>query len=595
MRQPAFLTLNPARPLSDTCIVNITRWIGAPGRRGVALAAAVLVAGLGTGAAAATGLDAAADDAAAAQLALRTASVRGALDTTFQRYADTAHDLVAAAATQPGASLGPTVTRIATDRLPGAHQVVVISPTRQVLAERTLDGSTPPPRTSLDVSPDLDRGLQAARSRGRLIAGPAHVLDADLDLPPAHRQPAFELIAPVHDTAFRGWVVIGVRASDLLRDSLRAAGVTGVAAVLSSTAPDGVTHEVARWSADGAGAASDAFTTVDVALAGHAWQVRVSPTTDLISTGQAAAAPLTMLGAAVLSLLLAGTVLTVGTHRHRAAREARDAYDRQQAEVARAQATELDALTRADAAAALLREREAELTGFARAAGENLHAPLHTIAGFTELLLEETAPQLDEASRGFLDRIGASTRRMLTLVDELLTYSAAADAALKLEPVDTTALTLGVVAGRLDTVQGERPSIDVGDLPPVLADGELLGEVLGQLVDNATRFVRHGTAPRITVSAREQSPGWWRVEVADRGIGVPEDQRTRIFQPFHRAPAAEGFPGTGLGLAVCRRIIDLHGGDLGVDPNPGGGSIFWFTLAATNVALRPELLTAEAA
>ncbi|GAA3351604.1 hypothetical protein GCM10020358_81920 [Amorphoplanes nipponensis] len=90
-------------------------------------------------------------------------------------------------------------------------------------------------------------------------------------------------------------------------------------------------------------------------------------------------------------------------------------------------------------------------------------------------------------------------------------------------------------------------------------------------------------------------PGWWRVEVADRGIGVPEEERTRIFAPFHRAPAAEGFPGTGLGLAVCRRIVALHGGELGVEPNPGGGSVFWFTVAAAPVAAAagPELQAAD--
>ncbi|GAA2591633.1 hypothetical protein GCM10010435_82940 [Winogradskya consettensis] len=567
--------------------MNITRWFGAPGRRGVALAAAVLATGLGTGAAAATGLTAAANDATSAQLALRTAGVRGALDSTFQRYADTMHDLVATSSI-PGADLASTVSRIAADRLPAAHQVTVVSPAMAVLAEHTLDGSTPPRNATLTPTPFLQHGLTLARSTGRLVASPAHVLPADLDLPPAHRQPGFELIAPIHDSEFRGWVVVGVRASDLLRDSLRAAGVTGVATVLTETSPDGVTHEVATWSASGS-AAGSASSTVDVALAGHVWQVVVRPTTPLISTGQELAGPLTMLGAVIASLLLSGTVLAVIGDRQRLVASSRTDIDR-------ARTAELAAAGHAAEVTATLREREAELTGFAAAAGENLHAPLHTIAGFTDLLLEETAPQLDEASRGFLDRIGRSTRRMLTLVDELLAYSAAGDAALKLEPVDTTGLTLGVVAGRLDTVDGERPSIDVSDLPPVMADAELLGEVLGHLVDNATRFVRHGTAARITVSAREHSPGWWRIEVADRGIGLPEDQRTRIFQPFHRAPAAEGFPGTGLGLAICRRIIDLHGGDLGVDPNPGGGSIFWFTVAATGIALKPgpELLAAGA-
>jgi signal transduction histidine kinase len=573
--------------LSEQACVNISRRFGAPGRRAVAVAAAVLVTGLGTGAAAATGLAAAAHDAATAELALRTASVRTALDTTFQRYADTMHDVVSASA---GGAPDTFVSQLSADRLTGAHQVVVLSPTYAVLAQHTLDGSTPPPRTHLQPPPALAHSLDLARETGRLTATPAHVLPADLDLPPAHRQQAFELIAPVHDTEFRGWVMIGVRASDLLRDALRGAGVTGVAAVLTETSPAGISHPIA-WYGKASGSPSS---VVDIALAGHTWQAQVTPTTAVVSTGQSVAAPLTMLGAAVLAALLAGAILTFEASRRRAALLHSTELTAGQAEVARARAAAVEALACATSSAALLKEREEELTGFAAAAGEHLHAPLHTIAGFTDLLLEEAAPQLDAASRGFLDRIGASTRRMLALVDELLAYAQAGEAALKLEPIDATGLTLGVVAGRLDASFAERPSIDVDDLPAIMADAHLYGEVVGQLIDNATRFVRHGTAARITVSAREETPGWWRIEVADRGIGVPEDQRTRIFQPFHRAPAAEGFPGTGLGLAVCRRIIDLHGGDIGVDANPGGGSIFWFTVAATEVALKPQLLTAEA-
>jgi signal transduction histidine kinase len=581
-------------------------------RRGVALAATVLTLGLGTGAAAAGGLAVATRDARTAALQLRTASVRGALDTTFQRYADTMHDLVAAAA-QPTTALTPTVTRIAGRRLPGAHQIVVVGPDRTVRAQHTADGSTPPVRRTLTAEPELARGLELARETGRLIASPAHVLPADAALPPARRQPAFQLIAPVHDGEFRGWVVLAVRATDLLHESLRGAGVTGVAIVLTETSPDGVRHEVARWS-EGGRPVGTAGGTVDLAPAGHTWQVRVRPTTALVGAARTAAAPLTLLGAVLISMLCAVLLLAADRGRtraearlRRAAAERRNDRARYRADLDahraglvrqqdRALAAERDLRDRATAAEQQLREREAELTGFAAAAVDHLHAPLHTIAGFTELLLED-GPQLDPAARGFLDRIGSSTGRMLSLVDDLLVYSTANDAALRPEPVDAGRLALGVVAGRLDHVAGERPSIDVGDLPAVTADAELLGEVLGQLVDNAVRFVRHGTAARVTVGAREHTPGWWRIEVADRGIGVPDEQRTRIFAPFHRAPAADGFPGTGLGLAVCRRIVALHGGELGVEPNPGGGSVFWFTVAASPVApvAGPELLAADLA
>jgi signal transduction histidine kinase len=346
--------------------------------------------------------------------------------------------------------------------------------------------------------------------------------------------------------------------------------------------PDGVAHDVAGWSADSSSPVSAGDETVDVALAGHAWQIVVRPTGDLVSTGRAVAAGLTLLVSVLFSLIVAAVVLVLDAARVRAGEQARRALDEQRAETERAQ--------RAEQA---LRDRESELAGFAGTAGENLHAPLHTIAGFTDLLLEDYAPRLDEAGRGFLERINHSTRRMLGVVDELLAYTSATDAALKLEPVETQMLALDVAAG-VAFDSADRPSIDVGEMPLVSADAELLREVLRQLIDNAVRFVRPGTPARVTVSAEELPSGWFRFQVADRGIGVPDGHGERIFAPFHRAPSAEGYAGSGLGLAVCKRIIARHGGEIGVTANPGGGSIFWFTISATEVTLSADELTALA-
>lgn len=577
--------------------------LGSSRRRGVAVAAAVLTLGLGTGAATAGTLAVAARDASTAALALRTASVRGALDPTFQRYADTMRHLAVAAATQPAAALAATVSRISGERLPGAHQITVIGADRTVRAQHTVDGTAPPVRTTLTAGPELARGLELARDSGRLITTASHVLPADAVLPPAHRQPAFAFVAPVDAGGFLGWVVLAVRATDLLRESLRGAGVTGVAAVLTETTADGGTHEVARW-AEGGGPVGGPSDTVDVTPAGQTWRLQVRPTTALLSPARTAAAPLTLLVAVLLSVLAAAVLLAAVRGRQRAETRARRATDKRRADLDGHRA-DLDARSAAErhlrdrvlVTERELGERTAELAGFAEAAADHLQAPLHTIAGFTEILLEDAGPQLDTGARGFLDRIAQSTTRMLSLVDDLLTYTTATDADLHLEPVDAGILALGAAAGSLDGMQGERPSIDVGDLPVVTADAELLGEVLGRLVENAVRFVRHGTAARVSVGAREHAPGWWRIEVADRGIGVPEDQRTRIFAPFHRAPAAEGFPGAGLGLAVCRRIVARHGGEIGVEPNPDGGSIFWFTVAASPVApaTGTELLAADLA
>ena len=503
------------------------------GRRAIGLAAAVLALGLTGGAAATTGLALAADDAGTAELTLRTANVRSALGSALFRYADTLHDISAVASTP---ALPDAVARIAGERLPGAHQLLVVAADRRILAEHTADGSTPPTAVTLTPEPELSRAMTLATQHGRLVAGAAHVLPADAGLPAAQRQPAFDLVEPLPDEG--GWVIASVRAADFLEATLRSAGVTGV-------------H--VEWSEKAAARGDELL--VDLPVAGSAWRAVVRPTTPLVGAGLAAAAPVAMVGATVLSLGLAALVLLLAPAPGKE----------------RAAGTE----------AAGDRRRETELAGFAATASEHLHAPLHTIAGFTEILLED-ATGLDEESRGFLRRIDGATRRMLTVVDELVTYASAGDSALKPEPVEASLLALDVAAAHLPG-----PSIEIGELPAIAGDAALLRQVLDQLIGNAVRFVRPGAPALIEVGSRALDDGWWRIEVADRGIGVPEEQRERIFAPFHRAPAAEGYPGTGLGLAVCAQIVALHGGEIGVTTNPGGGSVFWFTVAGAELATRP--------
>ena len=522
----------PHRPGSDRTDMSSGAWRNRS-RRAVGLAAAVLTLGLAGGAAAATGLALAAHAAGAAELTLRAAGVRSALGSALFRYADTMHDIATVASTP---ALPDTVARIAGDRLPGAHQILVVGADRRILAEHAADGSTPATAATLAPEPELARAMTLATQHGRLVAGAAHVLPADAGLPTAQRQQAFDLVAPLPDGA--GWVIVSVRAGDFLETTLRSAGVTGVHVELKE---------------ETAAATRGDSLLVDLPVAGSAWQARVRPTTPLVGAALAAAAPAAMIGAALLSLGLAALVLLLSP-------AADPAVGQEAAE---------------------RRRRENELAGFAATASEHLHTPLHTIAGFTEILLED-ATGLDEESREFVRRIDGANRRMLAVVDELVTYASAGDSALKPEPVEASLLALDVAAAHLPG-----PSIEIGELPAIAGDAALLRQVLDQLIGNAVRFVRPGAPARIEVSSRPAGGGWWRIEVADRGIGVPEEQRERIFAPFHRTPAAEGYPGTGLGLAVCARIIALHGGEIGVATNPGGGSVVWFTVAGADLTTRP--------
>jgi signal transduction histidine kinase len=229
---------------------------------------------------------------------------------------------------------------------------------------------------------------------------------------------------------------------------------------------------------------------------------------------------------------------------------------------------------------------ECALAGFAANAGNKLQAPLHSITGYAEMILDEAGHALDDESRGMLHRIDGAARRVLAVVDELIAYASAGDTALKPEPIEASLLALDVAAAHLPG-----PSIEIGELPAIAGDATLLRQVLDQMVSNAVRFVRNGTPARVGIGSRELPGGWWRIEVTDRGIGIPEEQRARVFAPFHRAPAAEGYPGSGLGLAVCARIVALHDGEIGVESNPGGGSVFWFTVAGAEIGTQEPVLT----
>src|SRR6185369_14770601 len=164
--------------------------------------------------------------------------------------------------------------------------------------------------------------------------------------------------------------------------------------------------------------------------------------------------------------------------------------------------------------------------------------------------------------------------------DDLLAYTTARDAPLRRRPVELRALVDEVVAERTDHLSDTaRPDLYVGPLPVVDADPAMLRHVLDNLVGNALKYVAPGRLPRVDISAEPAHSGWVRVEVADRGIGVPDAEKPRVFDSFHRAPTGVvGHGGTGLGLAICRRVVDRHGGSITVVDNPGGGSRFSFTL-----------------
>jgi PAS domain S-box-containing protein len=219
-----------------------------------------------------------------------------------------------------------------------------------------------------------------------------------------------------------------------------------------------------------------------------------------------------------------------------------------------------------------------ELADFAAIAAHDLAAPLRAIAGFAAQIEEHYADALDPRAREWIGNVLAESDRMRTFIDELLAYSRAgsarAPAQVELGPVASAALD-----GLRAKVERTGATVEIGPLPVVAGDPTALGQVFHNLLANAMKFHAPGRAPTVQVES-ERDDGHWIITVADDGIGVADEERDRVFAAFHRASGAPDAPGHGLGLSICRRIVERHGGRIWVEPRDGGGSRFRFSLPA---------------
>ncbi|WP_305785997.1 sensor histidine kinase [Symbioplanes lichenis] len=223
-----------------------------------------------------------------------------------------------------------------------------------------------------------------------------------------------------------------------------------------------------------------------------------------------------------------------------------------------------------------------ELEAFAREVSHDLKAPLAGILGYAQLLENmDFGPARPAEFDDFVHEIGRGTSLMSRLIDDVLAYSTARGAVLHLTDVELTAVLADVAAEWAGDVSRPAPRITWDDLPAVRGDDLMLRRVIDNLIGNAVKYVRPGEAARVHVSAdvipaAEGHEGFVRVEVTDQGIGIPEGQHEAIFGELHRAHPA--YPGTGLGLTICRRIVRRLGGEIGADPDFTGGARIWLTL-----------------
>jgi PAS domain S-box-containing protein len=232
-----------------------------------------------------------------------------------------------------------------------------------------------------------------------------------------------------------------------------------------------------------------------------------------------------------------------------------------------------------EAMASELRRSNSELQHFAYAASHDLAEPLRTIKSFGQMLDRGYGDRLDDKGRRFLGHVTEGAARMQRLIDSMLVYSRAGRAELAPEAVDVSALTREVVTSLDAAVRSRDAVVAIGELPTVDADVEQLAQVLRNLVGNALKFGGERT-PHVAVTAARE-PAAWRFTVADNGIGIEPRHAERIFQMFQRLHTRDEYEGTGIGLALCAKIVERHGGRIWVESEPGTGSRFHFTIADT--------------
>ena len=230
---------------------------------------------------------------------------------------------------------------------------------------------------------------------------------------------------------------------------------------------------------------------------------------------------------------------------------------------------------------AQLEKTNQQLESFSYSVSHDLRAPLRAISGFSQILARRHRNELSEEGRHFLDNIVEASAHMGRLIDDLLTYSRLGRKAITLKPV-----ALGQILHNISTTLQARvvetgASLHIADdLPAVTGDYTLLTQIFTNLIDNALTYRKPGVAAQISVQWRDAGAGQVIISVADNGIGIAPEHFGKIFSVFQRLHSQDEYPGTGIGLAVVRKSVDMQDGKVWLESTPGRGSTFHVQMPA---------------
>lgn len=227
---------------------------------------------------------------------------------------------------------------------------------------------------------------------------------------------------------------------------------------------------------------------------------------------------------------------------------------------------------------AALLQANADLEQFAYSASHDLKEPLRNIRIFSELLQKEYGKSLDQRGAGFLEMVGASALRMDNLLADLLAYTQASSIPDELPEATPARNGLDSALRNLAVaIQETHAEVSAADMPRVRMHESHLQQLFQNLVGNALKYRRENCPPRICVTSK-RSGEFWQFSIADNGIGIAPEHREKIFGIFQRLHTNSQYSGTGMGLAICQRIVERYRGRIWVESEPGTGSTFYFTV-----------------
>ncbi|MGE5602671.1 MAG: ATP-binding protein [Nitrososphaerales archaeon] len=247
------------------------------------------------------------------------------------------------------------------------------------------------------------------------------------------------------------------------------------------------------------------------------------------------------------------------------------------------------------AANAELQRLDEAKSAFVSVAAHELRTPLTSITGYIEMLLDGDAGSLNPQQSDYLRIVESSAQRLLHLTRDLLDVARLESGRfeLVLQPTDLSALVAQVIVEQRPQLEVREQAIELvaGEaLPPALVDRGRTAQIISNLIGNASKFAPPATSIQLSLAQAEQDPGFLRLTVKDAGPGISPDDQARLFKPFARGKEAaqSGQPGTGLGLYIAKSLVELHGGRISVESEPGLGSAFSLTLPmAASLPLLP--------